>query len=62
MIVAQELIDFFELDGMKKNKLLPGELLTHITIPEGISSWSGDYQKLRQRESWDFPEAGVAAL
>ena len=57
-----DLVDFFELDGMKKNKLLPGELLTHITIPEEISSWSGDYQKLRQRESWDFPEAGVAAL
>ena len=57
-----ELSNFFELDGMKKNKLLPGELLTHITIPKDISDWSGDYQKLRQRESWDFPEAGVAVL
>jgi 4-hydroxybenzoyl-CoA reductase subunit beta len=54
--------DFFELDGMVRNKLLPGELLTHITIPEEIAEWSGDYQKLRQRESWDFPEAGVAVL
>ena len=54
--------DFFELDGMKKNKLLPGELLTHITLPEETLQWNGDYQKLRQRESWDFPEAGVAVL
>ena len=54
--------DFFELDGMTRNKLLPGELLTHITIPKGTSKWNGDYQKLRQRESWDFPEAGVAVL
>jgi len=54
--------DFFELDGMTRNKLQPGELLTHISIPEGISEWAGDYQKLRQRESWDFPEAGVAVL
>jgi 4-hydroxybenzoyl-CoA reductase subunit beta len=54
--------DFFELDGMKKNKLLPGELLTHITIPKETLQWEGDYQKLRQRESWDFPEAGVAVL
>jgi 4-hydroxybenzoyl-CoA reductase subunit beta len=54
--------DFFELDGMTRNKLIPGELLTHITIPKDISNWSGDYQKLRQRESWDFPEAGVAVL
>ena len=36
--------------------------MTHITIPKDISDWSGDYQKLRQRESWDFPEAGVAVL
>ena len=54
--------DFFELDGMTRNKLLPGELLTHITIPKDTSKWNGDYQKLRQRESWDFPEAGVAVL
>ena len=54
--------DFFELDGMTKNKLKPGELITHITLPKNISNWSGDYQKLRQRESWDFPEAGVAVL
>ena len=54
--------DFFELDGMTRNKLQPGELLTHISIPKEISNWSGDYQKLRQRESWDFPEAGVAVL
>jgi CO/xanthine dehydrogenase FAD-binding subunit len=47
---------------MKKNKLLPGELLTHITLPEETLQWNGDYQKLRQRESWDFPEAGVAVL
>jgi CO/xanthine dehydrogenase FAD-binding subunit len=56
------LSDFFELDGMKRNKLLPGELLTHITIPKDSENWNGDYQKLSQRESWDFPEAGVAVL
>lgn len=54
--------DFFELDGITKNKLKSGELITHITIPEDIAKWNGDYQKLRQRESWDFPEAGVAVL
>ena len=37
-------------------------MVTHITLPEDASDWSGDYQKLRQRESWDFPEAGVAVL
>ena len=56
------LCEFFELDGMKRNILEKGELVTHITIPEDSSEWHGDYQKLRQRDSWDFPEAGVAVL
>tara|TARA_B100001250_G_scaffold45753_1_gene35904 strand:- start:584 stop:1066 length:483 start_codon:yes stop_codon:yes gene_type:complete len=56
------LCEFFELDGMKRNILEKGELVTHITIPQDSSEWHGDYQKLRQRDSWDFPEAGVAVL
>jgi CO/xanthine dehydrogenase FAD-binding subunit len=47
---------------MTRNVLESGELVTHITIPEDSVEWSGDYQKLRQRDSWDFPEAGVAVL
>ena len=53
--------DFFELDGMTRNVLKPGELVTHVTLPEDAKNWQGAYQKLRLRESWDFPEAGVAA-
>ena len=56
------LCEFFELDGMTRNVLESGELVTHITIPEDSVEWRGDYQKLRQRDSWDFPEAGVAVL
>jgi len=56
------LSDFFALDGMTRNVLERGELVTHVTIPEDYAEWDGDYQKLRQRESWDFPEAGVAVL
>ena len=52
--------EFFKLDGMTKNVLESGEIVTHITLPDDHSEWKGDYQKLRQRESWDFPEAGVA--
>ena len=53
--------DFFELDGMTRNVLKPGELVTHVTLPEDATNWQGAYQKLRLRETWDFPEAGVAA-
>ena len=54
--------DFFQLDGMTRNVLQDGEIVTHVTLPEDVSEWHGDYQKLRQRESWDFPEAGVAVV
>ena len=54
--------DFFELDGMTRNVLGNDELVTHVTLPDDSGEWDGDYQKLRQRESWDFPEAGVAVL
>ena len=52
---------FYELDGMKKNVLQPGEWLLKIVLPDSASSMVGAYQKLRVRDSWDFPEAGVAA-
>ena len=57
---SMPLNEFFELDGITRNVLQPGELVTHLTLPEDSSEWVGDYQKLRQRDSWDFPEAGVA--
>tara|TARA_B100001113_G_scaffold221682_1_gene181808 strand:- start:168 stop:848 length:681 start_codon:yes stop_codon:yes gene_type:complete len=53
--------EFFQLDGMTRNVLKPGELVTHVTLPEDAKNWQGAYQKLRLRETWDFPEAGVAA-
>jgi len=59
---SMALSEFFQLDGMTRNILQPGELVTHLTLPEDVAEWHGDYQKLRQRESWDFPEAGVAAV
>lgn len=53
--------DFFALDGITRNVLKAGEMVTHVTLPEDAHNWHGAYQKLRLRETWDFPEAGVAA-
>lgn len=53
--------DFFQLDGMTRNVLQKGEMVTHVTLPKDAGEWQGAYQKLRLRKSWDFPEAGVAA-
>jgi len=53
--------DFYQLDGMTRNVLKPGEFVLKITLPRDAVQYTGSYQKLRVRESWDFPEAGVAA-
>ncbi|MDP6194115.1 MAG: FAD binding domain-containing protein [Candidatus Poseidonia sp.] len=55
------LAEFYELDGMKKNVLKTGEFLLKVTLPKEALQRKGCYQKLRVRDSWDFPEAGVAA-
>ena len=55
------LSEFYELDGMKKNVLKTGEFLLKVVLPEAALKRKGSYQKLRVRDSWDFPEAGVAA-
>ncbi|HIF46071.1 MAG TPA: hypothetical protein EYQ73_04650 [Candidatus Poseidoniales archaeon] len=55
------LVDFYRLDGMTKNVLEKGEFLLKVTFSADVSQMVGSYQKLRVRESWDFPEAGVAA-
>jgi 4-hydroxybenzoyl-CoA reductase subunit beta len=58
---AMPFSEFFKLDGMTRNVLEKGEMVTHITLPDDVNEWVGGYQKLRLRETWDFPEAGVAA-
>jgi CO/xanthine dehydrogenase FAD-binding subunit len=47
---------------MKKNVLQPGEFMLKVTLPKDSFDYTGSYQKLRVRESWDFPEAGVSAV
>jgi len=51
---------FFQEDGITRNVLKNGEIVTHVELPESSSTMFGSYQKLRQREAWDFPEGGVA--
>ena len=53
--------EFYQLDGMKKNVLKPGEFLLKVVLPDNVMEREGCYQKLRVRDSWDFPEAGIAA-
>jgi xanthine dehydrogenase YagS FAD-binding subunit len=56
--------DYFvgpDIDIMRMNILQPGSLLTAIRIP---SSWAGSqfyFEKLRDRNVWDFPLLNVAS-
>ena len=54
--------EFYQLDGMKKNVLQSGEFMLKVTLPKDSFEYCGSYQKLRVRESWDFPEAGISAV
>ena len=59
---SMPLNEFYQLDGMKKNVLQPGEFMLKVTLPKDSFEYCGSYQKLRVRESWDFPEAGISAV
>lgn len=46
---------------VKENILKPGEILTAITLPPPAAGRKSAYRKVRERASWDFALAGVAA-
>jgi len=48
----------FSGNGRKPLALKPGEILTHILIP--LKKTKGTYEKLRVRDSMDYPLVGVA--
>jgi 4-hydroxybenzoyl-CoA reductase subunit beta len=52
--------DFFQHDGIKRHVLAPDEMIVDVRIPEDARSWTAGYEKLRTRESFDFPVLGVA--
>lgn len=58
---SMPITEFFQLDGMTRNVLEEGEIITHVSLPEDVEEWEGDYLKLSVRKSWDFPEVGIAA-
>lgn len=48
-------------DGIRRTRLLPGELLVAAHLPPPARRRRSTYLKLRIRPSFDFPELGVAA-
>jgi 4-hydroxybenzoyl-CoA reductase subunit beta len=54
------LFDFYQDDGARPLKLLPGELVTGVRIPAQGDGMRCAYRKARVRGAVDFPLAGVA--
>ena len=54
--------DLYRFDGVNHLKIEPGELLTHILLPEPSPGFRGVYLKLRRRDSIDFPQLGLATI
>jgi len=53
--------EFFQPDGIRRNVLTRGDLITRVTLPAEARRRRSGYLKLRLRDSFDFPDAGVAA-
>jgi len=54
------LTNFYPNDGMNRIALAPDELLTAVHVPARAAGRCGTYQKLRIRNSIDYPLVGVA--
>ena len=59
---AVPLADLWAPDGIRRFKdVAGGEFLVRLEMAPDARDWTVAYQKLRLRESFDFPEGGVAA-
>lgn len=54
--------DLYRYNGMDHLQIEKGELLTAIRIPKPAAGFRGSYQKLRTRDSIDFPQLGLAIV
>ena len=52
--------EFFQPDGIRKHVMRRGEIITHVEIPEDAAEVRAGYEKLRLRDSFDYPVLGVA--
>ncbi|MFT7516773.1 MAG: 4-hydroxybenzoyl-CoA reductase subunit beta [Myxococcota bacterium] len=51
----------WQADGIYNKKVSPHDLLVAIHLPAALLNQNGSYQKLRDRNSIDFPLLGIAA-
>lgn len=52
--------ELYRFNGMDHLQIARGELLTEVVVPLPPPGFRGGYQKLRTRDSIDFPQLGIA--
>lgn len=52
---------FFQMDGIKRFVKTKEEILAWVNLPDSSRTLRAAYQKLRLRQSIDYPEIGIAA-
>ena len=55
------LADFFRGDGIERNVKRPEEIVVAVILPPEAATLRSGYEKLRHRDTLDYPEVGVAA-
>lgn len=53
--------DLYAGDGIERHVRRPDEFLAYVHLPASARGMRASYRKLRLRETWDFPELGIAA-
>ena len=48
-------------DGIDRLSKHPGEMVVGVSVPKDAQKWRATYKKLRLRDTFDFPELGIAA-
>ena len=48
-------------DGIQRLARRPDEMVTGVGVPREAQRWRATYKKLRLRDTFDFPELGIAA-
>jgi len=56
-----KLSEFYHPDGIARNQRKADELVVGVAVPKEAQQLRATYKKLRLRDSFDFPELGVAA-
>lgn len=53
--------EFYRHDGIARHHLAPGEIITRVSFPPTAATLRSGYEKLRVRDTFDYPLLGIAA-